>query len=371
MIPGITDRRRLPRLGKIRLGEKAKGARGEYPKKLDHFNFKDVPEVAEVYGDDCKELPIVLPADDVSVFFPTARKAYRTSGLFCACDDGEIARRVRVPIEANGKGDHQGEAFIKAEGLSVKPGEMFELPCPGESCDYFERKMCKNLGRLLFILPEIPRFGVYEIATTSYNSIVNVMSMTEAIRSAVGTVAGIPLTLCLKPMKVQPKGKATTVYVLELEFRGSYQTLATIGKQLRAAGGGAAALLGPAPEEPPDDLYPYAGQGLDAALGQADEPPKGKLAPEPGEGKLDDISRKLAGRKHTTENGEAEAPTGGNDDDGEAAEPSVTAAASSSHPPGCMCNDCKASDLPDPDEPPSTEDKAAKTEPAQRALADW
>lgn len=305
MIPGVTDRPRLPRLGKIRLGTKAKSQSGkEYPKALDHFNFTDVPEVEEIYGKECRELPVILPADDPNVFFPTARKAYRKCGLFCACDDGETAHRVFV------KEDKQGMAFLESEGRVVKDGAFYEMPCPGESCNYFENKMCKNLGRLLFILPDVPRFGVYEIATTSYNSIVNLMSMTDAIRNAVGTVSGVPLHLLLKPMQVQPDGKAKTVYVLELEYRGSYQQLAGVGLKIRAAGGGAAALLAPPEGDMPDDLYPHAAQALDAELGD------GKAAVPEGDGRPPAIAGKVNG--------------GGN------GEPEMKP-----HPSGCLCVQCE------------------------------
>ncbi len=289
MIPGVTTRNRLPRLGKIRLGEKgiSKGGK-EYPKALDHFSFVDVPEVGGIFPGQCRELyPVLLPADDEEVFFPTARKAYRKSGLFCACPDGETATRVYV------KEDEQGNAYLKEHGQVCEDGEMFEMPCPGDECPYRERGFCKDLGRFLFMLPTVPKFGVYEISTTSFNSIVNVLNVTRAIRRAVGTVAGIPFALVLKPMTVQPEGKSKTVYVLDLEFRGSLQQLAGMGRRLKAAGGGALGLLEAPKDETPDDLMPHAGAALDAELGGPALPPPGKLAAEPGKGKLDQLADTL------------------------------------------------------------------------------
>jgi Recombination directionality factor-like len=304
MIPGITTVNRLPRLGKIRLGEKATAASGkQYPKALDHFNFTDCPEVAAVYGADCRELyPVLLPVDDEDIFFPTARKAYRRSGLFCACSDGETATRVFVGRE-NGKVlDEQGEAFLKSAGQSVEVGEMFEMPCPGDECPYFENKFCKNVGRLMLMLPEVPRFGVYEIATTSFNGMVNILNVSRAVRRAVGTVAGIPFALVLKPLQVQPEGKAKTVYVLDLEYRGTIKSLATLGRQIRAGGGSVLALLGAA-DDPPDDLYPNAGAALDAKLGGPPVPPASKLAAEPGKGALDALAEQM---KPARDNGDGE-----------------------------------------------------------------
>lgn len=267
MIPGITTKNRLPRLGKIRLGEKkiSQRTQKEYPSALDHFSFVDVPEVEAVYGKDCKELyPVLLPHDDEEIWFPTARKAYRKSGLFCACDDGETARRVYVPKTKDEPGDEQGQAYIKNTGLAVEPGEMFEMPCPGEDCPYFENKFCKNIGRLLFMLPSIPKFGVYEITTSSYNGIVNVLSMARAIKAQAGRLAGIPFALKLSPQQVQADGKAKTVHILSLEFRGSIFDLQKANRQL--TGGRVVALLPEPGESVPDDLMPRAGESLDAKL---------------------------------------------------------------------------------------------------------
>jgi len=267
MIPGITTKNRLPRLGKIRLGEKkiSQRTQKEYPSALDHFSFVDVPEVEAVYGKECKEIyPVLLPHDDEEIWFPTARKAYRKSGLFCACDDGETARRVYVPKTKDEPGDEQGQAYIKATGLEVEPGEMFEMPCPGEECPYFENKFCKNIGRLLFMLPSVPTFGVYEITTSSYNGIVNVLSMARAIKAQAGRLAGIPFALKLAPQQVQADGKSKTVHILSLEFRGSIFDLQKANRQL--AGGRVVALLPEPGESIPDDLMPRAGASLEERL---------------------------------------------------------------------------------------------------------
>lgn len=271
MIPGITDKKRLPRLGKIRLGEKRTSSNGKpYPAALDHFSFVDVPSVHAAFGDNCKELfPVLLPSDDEDVWFPTARKAYRASGLFCACSDGETAVRVKVGPENGRPGDQQGAAYLQERGLEVKDGDMFEMPCPGEDCWYFENKFCRNIGRLLFILPTVPGFGVYEITTTSYNGMVNVLNAARAVRDLAGRVSGIPFALVLKPIEVQPDGKKKTVYALHLEYRGSYSTLLRDSKQIEV--GGSLALLGVGspvePEDPtPDDLMPHGGAMLDRTL---------------------------------------------------------------------------------------------------------
>lgn len=175
-----------------------------------------------------------------------------------------------VPKSKDEPGDEQGQAYITAQGLAVEPGEMFEMPCPGEDCPYFENKFCKNIGRLLFMLPNVPKFGVYEITTSSYNGIVNVLSMARAIKSQAGRLAGIPFALKLGPQQVQADGKAKTVHILQLEFRGSIFDLQKANREL--AGGRVVALLPEPGEDVPEDLMPKGGGGLEEKL-------TGKTAP--------------------------------------------------------------------------------------------
>jgi len=69
MIIGLSEVRRLPRLGKIHLGVKEINAKGvEYPKAVNYFVVP--PEVAEVYGEKPTELDIVIPTEDPNIFFP-------------------------------------------------------------------------------------------------------------------------------------------------------------------------------------------------------------------------------------------------------------------------------------------------------------
>jgi len=137
------------------------------------------------------------------------------------------------------------------------------------------------------MLPKVPKFGVYEITTTSFNSIVNVLNYARSVQGLTGGVlAGIPFALLLKPLKVQPGGKATTVYVLELECLLSLSQLAGMSKRIRLGGGPLAGYLPAgdveATDDTPDDLYGHAGADLDA-----------NLAGQPVAGSTDDLNARL------------------------------------------------------------------------------
>jgi len=65
-----TRPRRLVRLGIIRLGYKEKrkrkdGSEYEFPVQADHFVLTDAQDVAEFYGEQPRELDVILPFPDV------------------------------------------------------------------------------------------------------------------------------------------------------------------------------------------------------------------------------------------------------------------------------------------------------------------
>ncbi len=92
-IKGLKEQRRLPRLGKIRLGEKALSQKGNpYPKATDYFVCP--PEVQAVYGPQPRELDVMFPVEDEDVFLNVWYKCYGSgTGLLCK-GDGEVATRV-------------------------------------------------------------------------------------------------------------------------------------------------------------------------------------------------------------------------------------------------------------------------------------
>lgn len=308
MIPGISDVRRLPRLGKIRLGEK-KGEPGhQYPSALDHFSFKDVPWVQDVYGDACKELDIIFPIENQEVFFNQALRAYRKSGLFCKCEDGVTATRIRVgPSDGtNPKGpakgqplDPDGEEFLKEMELleDINVGDMFEMPCPHTECFFFQKKLCKGVGKLFFMLPKVPKFGCYEIDTTSMNGMVAINSYLDAIRGVAGRVSRIPLKLRLVPKKVQPEGKAKTIFFLEIVYEGTVQQLQKVALALPAPAPAAVLPTKKEAEEPvPEDLYAQGGQVLEDVVGADKSAP-----PPPPAASAADAKDLLGGKKEVAQ----------------------------------------------------------------------
>jgi hypothetical protein len=221
-VAGISERRRLPRLGKIRLGVKAINPKtgNEYPKEVDYFVVP--PEVAKVYGEKPKELDIMFPVNSVEVIFPQAYKWYGdTKGLKCI-GNGQIAYR-----------------------LDEKTGEMVERECP---CELLNNG-CMLRGHLLVILPRINMGGVYQIDVGSYNSIVDINSALEYIEALIGRFAMVPLKLKRVPKEIPYEGKLRVHYPLQIVFEGDINLINTLREDNKRIIMATENLALPAPED--------------------------------------------------------------------------------------------------------------------------
>lgn len=208
-IKGLSEKRRLPRLGKIHLGIKAKNDKGvEYPKMVDYFVCP--PEVQELFGEKPKELRIIIPLEDEEKWASQYYRCYsRTRGLICK-GDGETAMRML---------DIQTGALADRDSKNV---EMKEVPCQGRECPDYKVK-CKEVMNLQFLLPEVSGMGVWQIDTSSVNSIRNINGAAELIRAVYGRVAMIPLLLTIEQIEVTSPadGKKKKVSVLNLRTKAT------------------------------------------------------------------------------------------------------------------------------------------------------
>lgn len=219
-IAGLSTTRRMPRLGKIRLGKRVKKDTPDnrcnhtadkmcnycsYPTKTDYFvvppialSAKDETTGEPVYGPEPKELDIMLHTDDIAQYFPQALEYYVAAGIKCT-GDGVTARE---------KDDK---------------GEWHDKKCP---CDLLHKKGgCSEKAHLSVILYKVSTLGVFQIDTGSINSMIDLNSSFEMIdrmfRAMGGTIARKPLVLTVKPRVIDREGKKTTIYVMGVEWRGT------------------------------------------------------------------------------------------------------------------------------------------------------
>jgi hypothetical protein len=89
-IKGLSEARRLPRLGKIHLGVKKTASSGkEYPSEVDYFVCP--PEVQKVFGERPKSLRVMFPVENEEVFFSQWYKCYGASLLKCKGDGAKAS----------------------------------------------------------------------------------------------------------------------------------------------------------------------------------------------------------------------------------------------------------------------------------------
>lgn len=231
-IAGLSEARRLPRIGKLRLGTKVMSKSGkEIPRELDYFLLPEpgpddptsvheaFARFREIYGEKPRELDIVIPSDDISVFFPQRYKCYGSSGLRCV-GDGNTAERIGSAL---GK---QGE----------EAAEFFEISCPTpQECEFGAAHGCKPVGSLYVILPRVSLGGCFQVDVSGINSILNINSAVEHVRTLCGRVSGLifcqgneikpALSLKRVQIKTQGGGHASIHYPITLELRMSIDEL--------------------------------------------------------------------------------------------------------------------------------------------------
>jgi len=241
-IKGLSDTRRLPRLGKIRLGEKKQSQSGkEYPSATDHFVVP--PKVAAKHGEAPKELPIIFPVEQEPEQWYRAYSLSR--GLICK-GDGETAVAL-VDLDTG------LIAAADAKNVAKK-----EVPCDPDNCPLFQSKRCRPIMNLQFIIPDIEELGIWQLDTSSINSIININSSIALVRAAVGRFSNVPaMKLVVEPMQVTPEGKAKTVYVLQLKLMKSFEELMRFRGAPALPEGTQHFLPDVEDDKAPDDLYPH------------------------------------------------------------------------------------------------------------------
>ena len=160
---------RVPRAGKIRLGEKRTSSKSgrAYPVEVPYFVLDaDLPgraRILELYGEKPTRILVTFLSNDPREVLPYPYKAYgKGLGLTCR-GDGETADRAEVEVI-------DGHRRLKRDEQGVMV--TTERRCP---CDWLRARpaKCKVLGNLVVVLPEVG-LEHYQIDTGSWHSINNV-----------------------------------------------------------------------------------------------------------------------------------------------------------------------------------------------------
>jgi len=252
-IKTISDIRRCPRLGHIRLGIKKVSEKTgkEYPAEVDYFildpqtgdqgrNDQLKVQFKELYGEKPTAIKIMFPPVEAEIFFQQWYKRYGSGTLLKCKGDGETAVCALPEF---------------AEGLEVVGKDemgLTKVECLGPECIYQKDNSCNRLGALQILLPELSGIGVWQISTGSWNSIVNLNSALDWLRGLCGRFAMLPITLRRVPTDISYEGKKSKHYIMQIDLENAsieqLQKAALISPEKAAIG----AL--PAPDETKDPL---------------------------------------------------------------------------------------------------------------------
>jgi hypothetical protein len=182
MIKGLTDRgATFPRIGELRKGgEKTASGIG---RDLDYFRFtsddKDALDAFKAaYGDTPRSIRCYLPYSTPEQNFGAWMEEWQAGGLVRRCD-GETINISRATT---------GNGYNKNPLPCIKAG--------GKPCG------CKQVGRLMVIIPELRRFAYVVALTTSINDIIEIHANLTAAVQIRGDLRGVPFILSRKPRDI-------------------------------------------------------------------------------------------------------------------------------------------------------------------------
>lgn len=193
-IKGQSDKKRIPIVGKIRLGVKVNGTKGIYPVETPYFVVP--PEVERVTKAKPTELDVLLLSEDDERIYPQALKRYTTQGLMC--------------IGNNEQAMQYNDSTYRFESC----------PCP---CPALATGDCKKRANLLVFIPSVSAGGLYQIDSSNFDSMQNINGYFEFLRHTFGRISNIPLKLRRVPVTKRYKGQLTTHYPLELRYEGDQE----------------------------------------------------------------------------------------------------------------------------------------------------
>lgn len=183
MIKRLVREASFPLIGKLRKGG-VRPESGKAPgKDLTYFRFDSDDAHAmkcftAAYGDQPAQVNVFLPHQTAAANFSCWQEAYVAGGLTHRCD-GETC-------------------VIWLDGTKYRTDPK---PCPGG---------CKEVGRLMVIIPELQRFAYVTVETHSIHDIIRLQENLQAVEFLRGDLRGIPFILKRTPVEIStptPDGK--------------------------------------------------------------------------------------------------------------------------------------------------------------------
>jgi len=194
-IIGLTDRgAAFPRVGILRKGAAKPNERQPGADLKDHFRFEsDDPTVARAfaaaYGDKPNGIRVMFYYQTAAENFEAWQEHHSAGALKHRCD-GQTCVLTLLP---NGTYSHE-----------PTPCPSIELKRQNPTID--KKHLCRPVGRLKVIIPELARMAYVLVPTTSINDILELQANLEAAEALRGDLRGIPFILSRRARKVSTPG---------------------------------------------------------------------------------------------------------------------------------------------------------------------
>lgn len=252
-INGLSGKFRTPRTVKIRLGYKKRGE--SWPKDSDVFigRVEDgvSKEIVEAYGkgkiDEAEgetynlgkslrmlsyfEWDALSPQDDRELVVELMNRAWAHSKLRCVGDGGDQAGTASAADEEWAKAIQK----VTRKAPVLEDNGRYRVVCLGPKCPMWSSNMATNKAatchrelrlRARLLHPEtdsaapnyLKQLGWVEIASGSFNGMIDIQSGLQFMRSVAGRSAGIPFTLKRAPRTVLSDGKRMTKATLMVDY---------------------------------------------------------------------------------------------------------------------------------------------------------
>jgi hypothetical protein len=255
-IKGLTNRKTsFPEIGQIRKGaKKTENAPGKdltfFRIEVDEKEVEATVKLKGIYGPEPQEINILLPFNEIERCWDAWLEAY-SAGRMIARSDGETYLY---------KVDTKTGAILCKNSEPVIPYKEGEVvgTWHNRKTNKDEPIVCKPVGRLKVVLPELQRLAYLTVMTTSKHDIANIDDQLRALKEINGgRIAGIPLVLRRRPKKISTPGigedgqaRRFTKWMLSIEADPEWvKAKLTEVKKLALPGNGLALL--PEPENAP------------------------------------------------------------------------------------------------------------------------
>lgn len=190
-IIGLTNRgAAFPRVGILRKGAAKPNERQPGADLKDHFRFEsDDPAVMRAftaaYGDKPNDIRVMFYYPTTAENFEAWQEHHSAGALKHRCD----GQTCVLTLLANGTYAHE-----------PVPCPSLELKRQNPAID--KKHLCRPVGRLKVIIPELARMAYVLVPTTSINDIMELQANLEAAEAMRGDLRGIPFILSRRPRKV-------------------------------------------------------------------------------------------------------------------------------------------------------------------------